>query len=160
MPGLNIKLHVMYEGGTIMARKVDVVICGKVITLKSNEEEAHLQRIARYIDQKMSELTGANTTAAIDERVRTNLIAVNIANDYFKVADKLARIEVTKDKYKEEIDRLQQENTLLRLEYDALKAEHTALQVEHDEYIEVFDNVKKHENILPLNRGERKAGLR
>ncbi|MCL2361209.1 MAG: cell division protein ZapA [Defluviitaleaceae bacterium] len=143
-----------------MARKVDVVICGKVITLKSNEEEAHLQRIARYIDQKMAELTGANTTAAIDERVRTLLIALNISNDYFKVSDKLARIEVTKEKYRDEIERLQQENALLREEYDALKTEHSALQAEHEEYIEVFDNVKKSENILPIIRGERKAGIR
>lgn len=139
-----------------MARKVDVVICGKVITLKSNEEEAHLQRIARYIDNKMAELTGSNTNAAVDERLRTNLIALNIANDYFKAADKLARVEVTKDKYREEIERLQQENAMLREEYDALRADHSTLQAEHQEYIEVFDNVKQSENIFPI----RKAGHR
>jgi len=142
-----------------LARKVDVVICGKVITLKSNEEEAHLQRIARYIDQKMAELTGANTTAAIDERVRTLLIALNISNDYFKAADKLARIESTKDKFKEEIDRLQQENALLLEQFATLQTEHATLKAEHNEYIEVFDNVKQQEKIVPINRGvkERRA---
>ena len=142
-----------------MARKVDVVICGKVITLKSNEEEAHLQRIARYIDQKMAELTGANTTAAIDERVRTLLIALNISNDYFKVADKMARVEATKEKFKEEIERLQQENTLLAEQLAALQAEHDSLKAEHAEYIEVFDSVKQQEKVFPINRGikERRA---
>jgi len=142
-----------------LARKVDVVICGKVITLKSNEEEAHLQRIARYIDQKMAELTGANTTAAIDERVRTLLIALNISNDYFKVADKMARVEATKEKFKEEIERLQQENTLLAEQLAALQAEHDSLKAEHAEYIEVFDSVKQQEKVFPINRGikERRA---
>jgi len=142
-----------------LARKVNVVICGKVITLKSNEEEAHLQRIARYIDEKMAELTGANTTAAIDERVRTLLIALNISNDYFKVSDKMARVEATKDKFKEEIERLQQENTVLLEQYSALQAEHAALKAEHEEYIEVFDRVKQQEKVFPLNRGigERRA---
>jgi len=143
-----------------LARKVNVVICGKVITLKSNEEEAHLQRIARYIDQKMAELTGANTTAAIDERVRTLLIALNISNDYFKAADKLARIEATKDKFKEEIDRLQQETALLSEQLSALQAEHATLKAEHKEYIEVFDNVKQQEKVVHLNRSERKTAIR
>jgi len=143
-----------------LARKVDVVICGKVITLKSNEEEAHLQRIARYIDQKMAELTGANTTAAIDERVRTLLIALNISNDYFKASDKLARIEATKDKFKEEIERLQQENNLILEQLTALQAEHATLEAEHQEYIEVFDSVKQQEKIVHINRGERKTAIR
>ena len=142
-----------------MAKKIDVVIGGKVITLKSNEEEAHLQRVARYVDNKMAELAAANTNAAIDERLRTNLIALNIASDHFKTADKLARVEATKDKYKEEIERLQLENAMLREEYDALRADHSNLQAEHQEYIEVFDNVKQNENILPMTR-ERKVGIR
>lgn len=143
-----------------MARKVNVVICGRVITLKSDEEEAHLQRIARYIDQKMAELTEANTTAAIDERVRTMLIALNISNDYFKVADKLARMDAEHEKYINEIARVQQENMLLREKYHALQAEHTRLQAEHDEFIEAFDSVRQ-ENVLPLHRNEqRKVGFK
>ena len=143
-----------------MARRVDVVICGKVITLKSNEEEAHLQRIARYIDQKMAELTEVNTTASIDERVRTLLIALNISDDYFKAADRLARLDADHEKYVNEIGRIQQENMQLKEKYHALQAEHARLQAEHDEYIEVFDGVKQSENVLSMNRtNRRKAGV-
>jgi len=143
-----------------MSRKVNVVICGKVITLKSNEEEAHLQRIARYIDQKMAELTEANTTASIDERLRTLLIALNISDDYFKAADKLARVDAEQEKYINEIGRMQQENMQLKEKYHALQADHARLQAEHDEYIEVFDNVRQSENVISMNRTNlRKAGL-
>jgi len=144
-----------------MARKVEVVICGKVITLKSNEEEAHLQRIARYIDQKMAELTEVNTTASIDERVRTLLIALNISDDYFKAADRLARMDVEQEKYISEIGRMQQENMLLKEKFHALEAEHARLQAEHDEYVEVFDSVKQSENVISMSRNDqRKAGFR
>ena len=145
-----------------MARKVDVVICGKVITLKSNEEEAHLQRIARYIDAKMAELAAANASASIDERLKTMLLALNISDDYFKAADKLARVEAKQENYVSELARIQQENMVLREKFHDLQREHARLQAEHEEYIEVFDSAtaKQSENVLQLHRGEqRKAGL-
>ena len=143
-----------------MARKVNVVICGKVITLRSDEEEAHLQRIARYIDQKMAELTDANASVSIDERLRTNLIALNIANDYFKAMDKLTRIEASMEEFKEEYESFKQESNLLRKEYDLLKGKYTSLQAEHDEFIEAFDKSRPSENVLPIVRTERKVGIR
>jgi len=142
-----------------VARKVDVVICGKVITLVSNEEEAHLRRIASYIDLKMAELTEANTTAAIDERIRTLLLALNISDEYFKVADRLARVDAEQEKYINEINRMQQEDMQLKEKYHALQAEHAKLQAEyahlhaeHEEFIETFENEKQAEKVLPLNQ--------
>ena len=146
-----------------MSNRVKVVICGEVITLKSSEEEAHLQRVARYIDQKMAELTATNATASINERIRTLLIAVNVADDYFKASDKLARLGAEQEKYINEIGRMQQENTLLREKFHALQAEHARLQAEHEEYVELFGSVKQAEsaNVLPLHRqDQRKVGLR
>ena len=146
-----------------MANRVDVVICGEVITLKSNEEEAHLQRIARYIDQKMAELVAANVNASINERIRTLLIAVNVADDYFKAADKLARTGAEHEKYINEVGRLQQENMLLKEKFYELQAELTRTRAEYEEFIHEFDSTKPGENanVLPLHRaGQRKVGKR
>jgi len=143
-----------------MAKKVNVVIGGKVITLRSDEEEAHLQRIARYIDHKMAELTEANTNASIDERLRTMLLALNISDEYFKATDKLARVDAEQEKYVNELGRMQQENMLLREKFHELQGEYARLQAELDEYIEVFDNVRQNENVLPLHRNERKVGFK
>ncbi|MCL2377919.1 MAG: cell division protein ZapA [Defluviitaleaceae bacterium] len=106
-----------------MANKVDVVICGEVITLKSNEEEAHLQRIARYIDRKLADLTAANATASINERIRTLLIALNVADDYFKASDNLARTNAMNEKYVHELGRMQQEYALLKEKFHELQGE-------------------------------------
>ena len=145
-----------------MANKVDVVICGEVITLKSNEEEAHLQRIARYIDQKMAGLMAANATASINEKIRTLLIAVNVADDYFKTADSLARTNAEHEKYINEIGRMHQENILLKEKLYELQAELTRTRAEYEEFIMEFDKrPNENANVLPLpHAGQRKVGKR
>jgi len=156
-------------------RKVEVKICGRDITLISNEDEAHLQRIARYIDQKMAELTDVNTSAAIDERLRTMLLALNISNDYYKAADRLARVEAEQEKYISEIGRMQQEDMLLKDRYHAQQAEYARLQAEnahllekyarleadHQELMEAYTSDNKIDRALSMNRNDqRKVGHR
>ena len=145
-----------------MSNRVEVLICGEVITLKSNDDEAYLQRIARYIDQKLADLVALNVTASINERVRTLLIAVNVADDYFKANDKLARLNAEHEKYINEIGRMQQENMLLREKFHELQAEHARLQAEFEEYLQEFD-AKSGEgaNVISLPLSEqRKAAIR
>jgi len=138
-------------------RKVDVVIGGKVISLISGEEEAHLQRVARYVDSKIEEMKGVNSASMIDERVRTLLLALNISDDYYKAADRLARLDVEQEKYITENGRLRQENMLLTEQYAALQTEYDRLKAEHDEYLEVFGSAKEENNVVQLNR---KVGYR
>ena len=106
-----------------MSNKVNVVICGEVITLKSSEEEAHLQRIARYIDRKLEEISTTNANASINERIRTLLIAVNVADDYFKASDNLARTNAMNEKYVHELGRMQQEYAMLKEKFHELQGE-------------------------------------
>ena len=138
-------------------RKVDVVIGGKVISLISGEEEAHLQRVARYVDAKIEEMKDVNSASMIDERVRTLLLALNISDDYYKAADRLARLDVEQEKYITENGRLQQENMLLTEQYEALQTEYARLKAEHEEYLEVFGSAKEENNVVQLNR---KVGYR
>ena len=143
-----------------MSKKVDVVIEGKVFTLVSSEEEAHLQRIARYIDAKLAEMADGESGMPLDDRVRSLLLALNISDDYFKASDRLARMDVEQEKYITELGLLQQENSLLTEQFRALQGEYTRLQKEHDQFIETFDNAKPQEhNVVHLPRPEqRKVG--
>ena len=146
-----------------MSNKVDVVICGEVITLKSNEEVAHLQRIARYIDRKMAELMAANANASINERIRTLLIAVNVADDYFKATDSLARTNALQNKYVNELERMQKEYALLKERFHELQAELTHTKAELESFVTEFDSNYPREgiNVLTLPRDKkRKASVR
>ena len=126
-----------------MANKVNVVIAGEVITLKSNEEEAHLQRIARYIDRKLVDLTTTNASASLNERTRTLLIAVNLADDYFKASDSLARTNAANEKYVHELGRMQQEYALLKEKFHEMQGELAITTQERDV---LASEVEKHQS--------------
>jgi len=130
--------------------KVEVVIAGEIITLKSTEEAAHLHRIAQYVDKKISEITSSSQTPVIDERVRTLLMALNIADDCFKKLDSLSALEATHKKYVKEMGRMQEENKLLQQKVNKLKEELTATRKELDDFIQNFNDEEKSDKILTI----------
>ena len=138
--------------------KVRVRICGEDYTLRSNEGETYLQNLAHYVERKIEDLQSINITATINERVRTHLVALNIADDYFKANEKAMRMTADQEKYVNDIGRMQQENMLLRERFHELQAEHARLRAEYDEFIAEFDNEKQKENVnvLTLHKTEQR----
>ena len=66
------------------ARKVKIL--GRTCTIKSDEEENHVNQIVGYINEKVEEVLKTTVTAvSFDVLVLT---ALNIANDYFKADNK------------------------------------------------------------------------
>ena len=93
--------------------RVEVVIDGQIITLVSDEDEAYMQKVALYIDKKLGEIKSSKSNKPVSEHLRTLLISVNIADDYFKALDKYQSLEDTHDAYIHEMGRMQEENYLL-----------------------------------------------
>ena len=96
-----------------MDNKVNVVFCGEIYNLRSGENPDHMQRLARYVDNKMSDIMSKSVSAAIDDKARTFILALNVADDYMKSHDKLARLDAVHKKFVAEMGRLQEENTRL-----------------------------------------------
>lgn len=65
-------------------KSTDVMIAGKVYTLSGYEEEGYLQRVASYINAKISEITEREEFRRIPNDMKSILIQLNIADDYFK----------------------------------------------------------------------------
>lgn len=79
----------------------EVVIAGKVFTLSGYESEEYMQKVANYINGKITELTQAEGFKKQPIDVQNILIELNIADDYFKAkkqADILEAEIETKDK--------------------------------------------------------------
>ena len=96
-----------------MDNKVSVVFCGEIYSLRSGENPDHMTRLARYVDGKMAEIMSKSVSAAIDDKARTFILALNVADDYMKSHDKLARLEAVHKKFVAEMGRLREENSNL-----------------------------------------------
>ena len=75
----------------------EVLIGGKVFTLSGFESEEYLQRVASYINNKLSEYNKLDSFKRQSSDRRNVLIQLNIADDYFKAKD---QIEVLKQDLK------------------------------------------------------------
>ena len=63
---------------------VKVLIDGKIITLSGYESEDYLQRVASYLNNKLAELGSLPGYNRQSPDTKSTLLALNIADDYFK----------------------------------------------------------------------------
>ena len=62
----------------------EVLIGGKVFTLSGFESEEYLQRVASYLNNKIAELGALPGYNHQPQDTKSTLLALNIADDYFK----------------------------------------------------------------------------
>ncbi len=72
---------------------IEVVINKKVYSLSGAESEEYLQQLARYIDQKTRELVRAGGYDRLPQDYQSLLLAINLADDYFKCKDELEMMD-------------------------------------------------------------------
>ncbi|MBQ8946933.1 MAG: cell division protein ZapA [Lachnospiraceae bacterium] len=78
-----------------MAVKTDaeVIIGGKVFTLSGYESEEYLQKVASYLNNKISENTGDENFKRLPIDTQAVLIELNIADDFFKARQQIEQLE-------------------------------------------------------------------
>lgn len=79
----------------------DVIIGGKVYTLSGYENEAYLQQVAAYINNKLGEFDELDGYRRFPADMKATLLELNLADDYFKAkrqAEKLAEDLAVKDR--------------------------------------------------------------
>lgn len=102
----------MTNGGKLMEKnRTTVKIAGKEYTMSSYDPEDYVQRVASYVDKKMSDLSIATKLPSQQLAV---LVAMSIADDMLKAHDENNRL-------KREIGIAYQENEALQRELASLK---------------------------------------
>ena len=122
-----------------MASKTDVQVLlgGKVYTLSSYESEEYLQKIALYINNKMTELNQMPGYKRMGSDMQKTLLELNMADDYYKARKRISELEADlEDKDKGWYD---------------LKHELISAQIQLDESTKI-DQLKDEINELPRNR--------
>ena len=65
---------------------VEIKVLGKTFTVKTDAEEAHIQEVARYVNDKIDEiLKKTRTVSSLNVAILT---ALNIADDFLKEKEK------------------------------------------------------------------------
>ena len=109
-----------------------VVIGGKIITLGGYESEEYFQKVASYINNKMSELSEMPGYSRQPMETKHTLLSLNVTDDYFKAkkqADTLMKEYEGKDK---EIYDLKHDLVASRLKYEETEKKNRNLKQEID----------------------------
>lgn len=114
--------------------KTEVLIDGKIYTLSGYESEEYLQRVATYINNKLAELKKLDGYARLSQELKSILLELNVADDYFKAKNQAEMVEEELAQKDQELYDLKHEliSTQIKLE-DAAK-ELEALKEQATEY--------------------------
>ena len=93
----------------------EVLIGGKVFTLSGFESEEYLQKVSTYLNHKIEECSSSEGYRKQNSETRNVLLALNIADDYFKA--------------KKQIDGMQEDAQSREKELYDLKHELIAAQI-------------------------------
>ena len=69
------------------------MIGGKVFTLSGFESEDYLQKVSTYLNHKIEECTSSDGYRKQSAEARSVLLALNIADDYFKAKNQVEMVE-------------------------------------------------------------------
>ena len=108
-----------------------VLIDGKIITLGGYESPEYLQKVAAYLNQKISELSQSAGYNRLSVDTKHTLLALNIADDYFKAKSQVDTLEEDMEaKDRETYDMIQAGDLKKELEEKRIELEHVRGEME------------------------------
>lgn len=120
--------------------ETEVIINGKQYSLVGYESEEYLQKVASYINSKYAEVRAQKWYKDISADMRSVVLEINLADDYFKLKSKLAEVN------EEAEDR---DNEIYKLKHDLIAAQG-----------EIQDLQRKIEKLQQANLDEQKKTVR
>jgi cell division protein ZapA len=109
---------------------IEVIINNKRYTLRGYESEEYLQKVASYINSKHQEFTRQDSFKLLDSEMKSILMEINIADDYFKVRGQIKEVEQENDIKNNEIFELKHELISTQTKLEAADKEMAALRLE------------------------------
>ncbi len=116
--------------------QTEALIGGKVFTLSGFESEEYLQKISSYLNHKIEECAASDSYRKQSADARSVLLALNVADDYFKAKKQASSLEGDLEIKDKEM-------------YD-LKHELISVQIKCENAEKNLDRVKKENNNLQM----------
>ena len=132
----------------------EVLIGGKVFTLSGFESEEYLQKVSTYLNHKIDECSSSEGYRKQSAETRSVLLALNIADDYFKARKQGGTLESDIEAKDKEMYDLKHEliSVQIKLEnadkaLDKLKEENKELQMKIVQLETEIKNNKENQNM-------------
>ena len=118
-----------------MASKTDteVIIGGKVFTLSGYESEEYLQKVASYINNKISEYNKIDGFKRQPIDTQNVLLQLNIADDYFKSKKQIEMMEEQLSEKEKELYDLKHELIATQIKLENTEKNSKGLQTKLDD---------------------------
>ena len=126
-------------------KSVNVVIGNHMYNLSGYEEKEYLEKVASYINQKIDEVQELQDYKQLNTDMKTVLLELNIADDYFKARDRVMSMEAEMKQKDQEI-------------YN-LKHELVSLQVKDNEMENQLRDLEDENRDLKLTKSKLEASL-
>lgn len=101
----------------------EVLIGGKVFTLSGFESEEYLQKVSTYLNHKIAECSNIAGYRRQSSETRSTLLALNIADDYFKAKRQGASLELDVEQKDKEMYDLKHELISTQIKCENLENE-------------------------------------
>ncbi len=144
---------------------VEVIINGKQYTLSGYESSEYLQKIATHINEKCTALKQEEGYAQLDIDLRNTLLAINLADDFYKAQKAADRLQGEKDDLEKEIFNMKHDMIAMKSQIEAKEKEVEALEKEKTEAehklirLEAeLDGVKSEETAVTRNGNKKNSG--
>lgn len=112
---------------------IEVIINNKRYNLRGYESEEYLHRIASYINNKHLEFKKQDFYKMLDTEMKSILMDINIADDYFKIKNQVKELEMENENNGKEIYDLKHELISAQTKLDVGLKEMEALTKELNE---------------------------
>ena len=126
-------------------KSVNVVIGNHMYNLSGYEEKEYLEKVASYINQKIDQVQELQYYKQLNTDMKTVLLELNIADDYFKARDRVMSMEAEMKQKDQEI-------------YN-LKHELVSLQVKDNEMENQLRDLEDENRDLKLTKSKLEASL-
>ncbi len=104
-----------------------VIIDGKVVNVSAEESLEYMQKVALYVNNKISEIRMSEYYNRLSGDDKSLLLNLNIADDYFKAKDRV-------DKLEEEVKKLEKTNYDIQHEQIETKIKYESALKMQEEY--------------------------
>ena len=111
----------------------EVIIDGKVFTLSGFESEEYLQKVSNYLNHKIAECSENESYKKQSSDTKSILLALNIADDYFKAKKQIEEMEEEAASKEKELYDLKHELIASQIKLDNTEKSLRTLQQDQQE---------------------------